>query len=72
MTMIPESHQDLLTAEVAILATIGQDGYPQAQPECTLFILDTANPYRTLEIRARGDHAGCGLCLAGLPHQRAR
>jgi PPOX class probable F420-dependent enzyme len=25
----------------------------QAHPECTLFILDTANPYRTLEVRAR-------------------
>jgi PPOX class probable F420-dependent enzyme len=81
MTTFPESHQDLLKAEVAILATIGQDGYPQvtalwflfddatlklslntarqkvknlqAHPECTLFILDTANPYRTLEVRAR-------------------
>jgi PPOX class probable F420-dependent enzyme len=25
----------------------------QARPECTLFILDPANPYRTLEICAR-------------------
>ena len=82
MTAFPESHQDLLNAEVATLATIGHDGYPQvtalwflfdddgtlklslnttrqkvknlhAHPECTLFILDTANPYRTLEVRAR-------------------
>jgi PPOX class probable F420-dependent enzyme len=82
MTTFPESHQDLLKADVATLATIGHDGYPQvsalwflfdddrtlklslnttrqkvknlqAHPECTLFILDTANPYRTLEIRAR-------------------
>ena len=83
MTTFPKSHQDLLKADVAILATIGQDGYPQvtalwflfddedatlklslnstrqklknlqAHPECTLFILDTAHPYRTLEIRAR-------------------
>ena len=82
MTAFPESHQDLLGAEVAILATIGQDGYPQVtatwflfdddgmlklslnttrqkvknlqvHSECTLFILDTANPYRTLEVRAR-------------------
>ena len=82
MTTFPESHQDLLKAEVATLATIGQDGYPQvtalwflfdddatlklslnttrqkvknlqAHPECTLFILDIANPYRTLEVRAR-------------------
>ena len=81
MTTVPESHQDLLKADVAVLATIGQDGYPQvtalwflfddgtiklslnttrqkvknlqAHSECTFFILDPANPYRTLEIRAR-------------------
>jgi len=35
----------------------------RAHPECTLFILDPANPYRTLEVRARavispdGDYA---------------
>ena len=84
MTTFPESHRDLLKAEVAILATIGQDGYPQvtalwflfdedatlklslnstrqkmknlqAHPQCTLFILDTANPHRTLEVRARAE-----------------
>jgi PPOX class probable F420-dependent enzyme len=27
----------------------------QAQSECTFFILDPANPYRTLEIRARAE-----------------
>ena len=82
MTMFPESHLDLLQAPVAILATNGQDGFPQvtalwflfdddktikfslnttrqkvkniqAQPECTFFILDTTNPYRWLEVRAR-------------------
>lgn len=82
MTSFPESHQDLLDAPVAILATVGHDGYPQvtalwflfdddgviklslntvrqktknlrAHPECTFFILDTANPYRTLEVRAQ-------------------
>jgi PPOX class probable F420-dependent enzyme len=84
MITIPESHQDLLKADVAVLATIGQDGYPQvtvlwflfdddgtiklslnttrqkvknlqAHPECTFFILDPANPYRTLEVRARAE-----------------
>ncbi len=78
----PETHRDLLESDVAILATNGQDGYPQvtalwflfdedgtvklsinstrqklknlqAHPECTFFILDRANPYRTLEMRAR-------------------
>ncbi len=29
----------------------------QAHPECTLFILDPANPYRTLEIRAQAQIA---------------
>lgn len=82
MATFPESHQDLLKADVAILATNGQDGYPQvtalwflfdedgtiklslnttrqkvknlrANPKCTFFVLDTANPYRTLEVRAR-------------------
>ncbi len=84
MTTFPESHQSLLKADVATLATIGQNGYPQvtalwflfdedgilklslnttrqkaknlqAHPECTLFILDPANPYRTLEVRARAE-----------------
>src|SRR5919202_3941668 len=83
MTTVPESHQDLLRAYVGMLATIGQDGYPQvtatwflfddgriklslnntrqkvknlqAHPECSFFILDTANPYRTLEVRARAE-----------------
>jgi PPOX class probable F420-dependent enzyme len=83
MTTFPESHQDLLQAEVATLATIGPDGFPQvtalwflfdddtlklslntsrqkvrnlqARPECTLFILDPANPYRTLEVRVRAE-----------------
>ena len=84
MLTVPQSHQDLLQADVATLATIGPDGYPQvtalwflfdedgtlklslntsrqklknlrAHPECTLFILDTANPYRTLEVRAQAE-----------------
>jgi PPOX class probable F420-dependent enzyme len=84
MTTFPESHQDFLKTQVAILATNGQDGYPQvtalwflfdedatlklslnstrqklknlqAHPECTLLLLDTANPYRTMEVRARAE-----------------
>lgn len=84
MDIIPESYRDLLAAPVAVLATLGPDGYPQvtatwfllddddtlklslnttrrkvknlaAHPECTLFILDPATPYRTLEIRARAE-----------------
>jgi PPOX class probable F420-dependent enzyme len=83
MPTIPESHRDLLAASVAVLATLGPDGYPQvsaiwflhdddtvklslntarqkvknlyAHAECTLFILDPATPYRTLEIRARAE-----------------
>jgi PPOX class probable F420-dependent enzyme len=80
MVAIPESHRDLLEAQVATLATVGRDGRPQLtevwflaedgtvgislnsdrqktknlrhDPACTLFILDLANPYRYLEIRA--------------------
>lgn len=84
MTTFPETHRDLLGTDVAILATIGEDGYPQVTAlwflfdedgmlklslntarqkvknlrqhhECTLFILDRANPYRTLEVRARAE-----------------
>jgi PPOX class probable F420-dependent enzyme len=78
---VPESHRDLLDTDVAILATVGRDRFPQVSAvwflldddgvlklslnktrqkaknlsyhrECTLFFLDRANPYRTLEIRA--------------------
>ena len=80
MSLIPESHRDLLEARVATLATVGADGYPQLSevwflvedgavrlslntsrqkvrnlvrhPECTLFILDVANTFRYLELRA--------------------
>jgi PPOX class probable F420-dependent enzyme len=84
MTTYPESHRDLLESDVAMLATVGPDGYPQVtanwllldddgdvklslntarqkvknlreRPECTLFVLDRANPYRSLEIRARAE-----------------
>ena len=82
MVNIPETHRDLLKADVAMLATFGHNGYPQVtalwflldddglikmslntsrqkvrnlktHPECSFFVLDTTNPYRTLEIRAR-------------------
>jgi PPOX class probable F420-dependent enzyme len=34
---IPESHRDLLSAPVAVLATVGQDGYPQVTAAWFLF-----------------------------------
>jgi PPOX class probable F420-dependent enzyme len=80
MTTFPESHRDLLDAQVASLATIGRDGYPQLtevwflhddgelklslntarlktrnlmkRPHCCLLLLDLANPYRYLAVRA--------------------
>ncbi len=82
MAVIPASFHDLLQAPgVAMLTTLGKDGYPQTtavaylfdddgkvklslnttrqktknllrRPICTLFFLDPANRYRTLEIRA--------------------
>lgn len=84
MATFPETHHDLLETDVAMLATIGHDGYPQvtalwflfdeddtvklslntarqkvknirANPECTFFIIDRANPLRTLEVRARAE-----------------
>jgi len=78
---VPESHRDLLDAQVATLGTIDDDGYPQltelwflhddgrlrislntsrrktdnlrARPQCSLLLLDLANPYRYLEVRGR-------------------
>lgn len=83
MLNIPETHLDLLQTDVASLATISPQGYPQvtalwflyedgevkislnrvrqktknlqAHPECTLFVIDAKNPYRTLEIRAKAE-----------------
>jgi PPOX class probable F420-dependent enzyme len=81
MTTFPESHRDLLDGQVASLATIDPDGFPQLtevwfllddgelrlslntarqktrnlteRPECSLLLLDLANPYRYLELRGR-------------------
>jgi PPOX class probable F420-dependent enzyme len=83
MATFPESHRDLLSTDVAMLATIGSDEFPQVtalwflydegtirislntarqktrnlqqRPECTLFILDRADPRRYLEVRARAE-----------------
>ena len=83
MATFPESHHDLLSTDVAMLATIGSDGFPQVtalwflddedtirislntarqktrnlqqRPECTLLILDRADPRRYLEVRARAE-----------------
>jgi PPOX class probable F420-dependent enzyme len=81
MATFPESHRDLLDRQVATLATIDAEGFPQLtevwflldggeirlslngarhktrnltqRPECSLLLLDLANPARYLEIRAR-------------------
>jgi PPOX class probable F420-dependent enzyme len=81
MTSFPESHRDLLDSQVASLATIDGEGFPQVtevwflhaddelklslnssryktanlaeRPQCSLFLLDLANPYRYLEVRGR-------------------
>jgi PPOX class probable F420-dependent enzyme len=79
MTTFPKSHGDLLDAQVASLATLGGDGFPQLtelwflydegelklslntarlktrnlmkRPQCSLMLLDLANPYRYLVVR---------------------
>lgn len=81
MTSFPESHRDLLDGQVATLATIDGEGFPQLsevwflvagdelkislnssrhktinlteRPQCSLLVLDLANPYRYLEVRGR-------------------
>ena len=83
MTTFPASHQDLLDAQVATLATISATGFPQLtevwflhddgelklslntarrktrnlveRPQCSLFILDLANPYRYLDVRGTAE-----------------
>jgi PPOX class probable F420-dependent enzyme len=85
MPSIPDSHRDLLDAQVATLATIDPVGRPQLSavwfvadgddvrvslnttrqktknlrrsPACCLFILDTANPYRYVELRGDAEIA---------------
>jgi hypothetical protein len=37
MATFPETHHDLLESDVAILATIGRDGYPQVTALWFLF-----------------------------------
>ena len=82
---IPESFRDLLQTAVAVLSTIGPDGFPQTtalwflaedgtirlsltgsrqktknlvrNPNVTFFILDPANPARSLEVRALAEVA---------------
>jgi len=81
MSTFPDTHRDLLQAQVASLATIGANGVPQLtevwflyddddgelklslngsrlktrnlrrRPQCSLLLLDLANPYRYLEVR---------------------
>jgi len=79
MTTIPDTHRDLLDAQIAVLGTIGASGRPQlsaiwflaegdtvklslntsrqkvqnlqANPACSLLIVDPGNPYRTVELR---------------------
>jgi PPOX class probable F420-dependent enzyme len=83
MTTFPDSHKDLLDAQVATLATLGGDGAPQLtevwflhddgevklslnsgrlktrnlqqRPQCSLFILDVANPYRYMDVRGHAE-----------------
>lgn len=80
---MPDTHRDLLDGQVAVLATIDGEGYPQLtavwfvydreedalkislnraraktrnlheRPQCSLFLLDLANPYRYVEVRGR-------------------
>jgi PPOX class probable F420-dependent enzyme len=79
VTEIPDSHRDLLDAQVATFATVDEGGFPQLtevwflweddsmklsfntgraktsnlreRPQCSLLIVDLANPYRYLELR---------------------
>jgi PPOX class probable F420-dependent enzyme len=67
MPAIPESHQDLLSAPVAVLATVGADGYPQVSG--LWFLLDDDGLLRLSLNTARQKvknlraHAECTLLI---------
>jgi PPOX class probable F420-dependent enzyme len=73
MTPIPDSHRDLLEADVATLATIGPDGYPQlsevwflAEGDDIRLSLNTSRQkVKNLERRP-----GCGLLILDLANPR--
>lgn len=67
MRTFPESHKDLLTADVAVLATQGHDGYPQVT--ALWFLLDddgvlrlslNTSRQKTKNLR---EHAECTLFI---------
>lgn len=46
---------DADTLTVSLNSTRQKTKNLQRHPECTLFLLDPANPYRTMEVRARAE-----------------
>ena len=73
MTTIPDSHRDLLDANVATLATIGLDGYPQLSEVWFLIEGDeirlSLNTSRQ-KVRNLQRHPACGLLILDLANPR--
>jgi PPOX class probable F420-dependent enzyme len=69
MTQFPESHRDLLDAQVASLATIGRDGFPQVTEIWFLYddgeVKTSLNTSRVKTHNLRRDPK-CGLLLLDL------
>ena len=73
MTTIPDSHRDLLEADVATLATIGADGYPQLSE--VWFLVDADDFRLSLntsrqKVKNLKRRPACGLLILDLANPR--
>ena len=75
MTTIPDSHRDLLDAQVATLATLGEDGRPQlsevwflAEDDQVRLSLNTTRQ----KVRNLRRRPGCSLLILDLANQIGR
>ena len=73
MTTFPDSHRDLLNADVATLATVGADGYPQLSE--VWFLVDGGDIRLSLntsrqKVKNLKRHPACGLLILDLANPR--
>ena len=73
MTTIPDSHRDLLDADVATLATVGADGYPQLSE--VWFLVDADDFRLSLnttrqKVKNLKRRPACGLLILDLANPR--
>ena len=73
MATIPDSHRDLLDADVATLATVGADGYPQLSE--VWFLVDGDDIRLSLntsrqKVKSLERRPACGLLILDLANPR--